>query len=197
MSRPRTTSDEEVLAGLSRTISRLGASALTLADVSEDTGLSPAALVQRFGSKRGLMLALAQSRPAALREDFGAARRAQASPLEAMFQALAAAVHDAGTPEALANQLAFVQMELGGAEFHRPAFEHARAMLDEIRAQLESAVGAGELAPCDAEYLARSVQTAYAGALVTWSIYRQGSLGEWLRGEVEAVLEPCLPPLEG
>ena len=142
------------------------------------------------------MLALAQRRPAEAREDFAAARRAQGSPLEALMEALAAAVHDAGTPEALANQLAFVQMELGDPDFHRPAFEHARAMLDEIRAQLESAVGTGELAGCDTEYLARSVQTAYTGALVTWTIYRQGTLDEWLRGEVEAVLEPFLPPLE-
>jgi AcrR family transcriptional regulator len=193
MSRPRTTSDEAVLAGLSRAISRLGPVALTLADLGEDTGLSPAALVQRFGSKRGLLLALAQRRPAEVREDFAAARQAQASPLEALMAALAAAVHDADTPKALANQLAFVQMELGDADFHRPAFEHARAMLDEIRAQLESAVGASELAACDTEYLARSVQTAYTGALVTWAIYRQGTLDEWLRGEVEAVLEPFLP----
>ena len=196
MARPRTTSDEAVLAGLSRVISRLGPAALTLADVSEETGLSPAALVQRFGSKRRMMLALAQRRPAEVREDFGAARAASASPLEALFAAMAAAVHDTATPQALANQLAFVQMELGDPEFHRPAFEHARAMLDEIRAQLEDAVGAGELAPCDTEYLARSVQTAYSGALVTWSIYRQGTLEEWVRGEVEAVLEPYLPPLE-
>lgn len=196
MARPRTQSDESVLAGLSRVISRLGPAALTLVDVSEETGLSPAALVQRFGSKRGLMLALAQRRPAEVREDFGAARQAEPSPLEALFAAMTASVHDVASPEALANQLAFELMELGDPEFHRPAFEHARAMLDEIRAQLESAVGAGELAQCDAEYLSRSVQTAYTGALVTWSIYRQGTLDEWVRGEVEAVLEPYLPPLQ-
>ena len=39
-------------------MSRLGPARLTLAEVAKEAGLSPATLVQRFGSKRGLMLAL-------------------------------------------------------------------------------------------------------------------------------------------
>jgi hypothetical protein len=68
-------------------------------------------------------------------------------------------------------------------------------MLDGIRGLLDQAVDAGEVAPCDTEGLARTVQTAWNGALTTWAVYRQGSLPEWLRGEIEAVLEPWLPPL--
>ncbi|MCA1563440.1 MAG: TetR/AcrR family transcriptional regulator, partial [Acidobacteria bacterium] len=37
-------------------MARLGPVRLTLADVAREIGLSPATLVQRFGSKRGLLL---------------------------------------------------------------------------------------------------------------------------------------------
>ena len=42
-----------------RAIARLGPARLTLADVATDVGVSPAAIVQRFGSKRALLLATA------------------------------------------------------------------------------------------------------------------------------------------
>ena len=57
--RPRTTSDATILAALTRVISRIGPAKLTLADVAAEAGHSRAGLVQRFGSKRGLLLAVA------------------------------------------------------------------------------------------------------------------------------------------
>lgn len=194
--RPRTTSDATILAALTRVLSRLGPAKLTLADVAAEAGHSPAGLVQRFGSKRGLMLALARQRTADARAAFAPARVRHPSPLEAMFEILAGLVRHAGTPEALGHHLAFTHADLDDAEFHQAAFEQARAMLDGIRGLLDQAVDAGELAECDTEGLARTVQTAWNGALATWAVYRQGSLAEWLRGEIEAVLEPWLPPLE-
>jgi AcrR family transcriptional regulator len=195
MSRPRTTSDETILDAVSRVIARVGPGTLTLADVAEEAGHSPAGLVQRFGSKHGLLLALAQTRAAGVHAEFAAVRARHPSPTEALMETLAGITHHADTPEALAHHLAFALMDLHDAEFHRAAFAHARAMLDEIGASLYAMVAAGELSECDTESVARTVQTAYNGALVTWSVYRQGSLAEWLRGEIEAVLEPWLPPL--
>ena len=57
--RPRQASDEAILAAAFRAIARLGPAKLTLADVAAEAGLSAAALVQRFGSKRALLLATA------------------------------------------------------------------------------------------------------------------------------------------
>ena len=59
--RPRTVSDQAILAATARVIGDLGPAKLTLARVASEVGLAPATLVQRFGSKRGLLLALAES----------------------------------------------------------------------------------------------------------------------------------------
>jgi plasmid stability protein len=81
-------------------------------------------------------------------------------------------------------------MDLTDPEFHRPALAHARAVQTEIRALLHAAVDAGELSPCNTEELARAVQVTFNGALVTWAIYREGPLEEWLGHHVAALLKP-------
>ena len=191
--RPRTTSDESILTAAATVICRTGPARFTLAEVGEEAGMSAAALVQRFGSKRGLLLALAEERASGVRGRFAAARELYASALDALLHALAQADGHADTPDALANDLALVQMHLHEPEFHAHALAHATATLAEIRALLEDAVQAGELGECDPEDLSRTVQTAYTGALATWAVYRSGGLDEWLRGEIEAVLEPYRP----
>jgi AcrR family transcriptional regulator len=190
--RPRSTSDATILAAAARAIQRVGPE-LTLADVGEEAGVSPAGLVQRFGSKRGLLLALAELTAAEAPGHFAAARELHASALDALLHALAAIAREIGTPEALANHLAFQHIHLGVAEFHACALRQARTTLAEIRTLLEEAVQAGELTQCDPDDLSRTVQTACTGALSTWTVYRSGTLDDWLRGEVEAVLEPYRP----
>ena len=56
--RPRTTTDAAILIATHRAVTRVGPMRLTLADVAREAGFSPATLVQRFGSKRQLLLAL-------------------------------------------------------------------------------------------------------------------------------------------
>lgn len=187
--RPRSTSDDTILAAAARVMWRLGPE-LTLADVGEEAGVSPAGLVQRFGSKRGLLLALEEQTASEAPGHFAAARELHASALDALLNALAAIAREIDTPKALANHLAFQHIHLGIAEFHACALQQARTTLAEISGLLEEAVQAGELARCDPGDLSRTVQTAYTGALSTWAVYRSGTLDDWLRGEVEAVLEP-------
>jgi AcrR family transcriptional regulator len=190
MPRPRTTSNAEILDAVARVVSRVGPARLTLADVAAEAGLAAPTLLQRFGSKRGLLLEAERQGAERLPEHFGRARQAQSSPLEALLQALAAAAGMLRTPEEVSNHLAFLQMDLSDPQFHALALEHAVAMREEIAALLHEAISAGELSGCDADNLARTVQTAYNGALATWAIYREGPLEVWVRGEVDEVLAP-------
>src|SRR5438874_2348746 len=57
--RRRATTDEAILMATHSAVTRLGPTRLTLADVAREAGISPATIVQRFGSKRGLLLARA------------------------------------------------------------------------------------------------------------------------------------------
>ena len=58
--RPRGVDDAVILRAAVEVIGRVGPAKLTLAAVADEVGLVPGTLVQRFGSKRGLLLALAE-----------------------------------------------------------------------------------------------------------------------------------------
>ena len=60
MGRPRTVADEEVLDAAAAAIGTTGPAAVTLAEIGSRVGLAPATLIQRFGSKRGVLLAVAR-----------------------------------------------------------------------------------------------------------------------------------------
>jgi AcrR family transcriptional regulator len=174
----------------SRAVCRVGPSRLTLADVAAEAGVAPATLVQRFGSKRGLLLALVRLGPATAEGEFAAIRAAHPSPLAALRAVVDCMAQMAATPEELANHLTFLQMDLTDPEFRHYSLEHSRAFGAELQALLDAAVAAGELTPCDTARLARLMQEMLHGSLVTWAIYREGTAQEWLRQDFETLLAP-------
>jgi AcrR family transcriptional regulator len=192
--RPRTISDDEILAATARAISAVGPGELTLAHVAREAGIAAATVVQRFGSKRALLLAFTARAADGVEADFAAARDGQASPLKALVSRLVAMSAGLRTAEELSRHLAFLQLELADPEFREHTLRHALALRAQIRALLDAAVAAGELAPSDTERLAAAVYVTYNGALISWAILRQGALRTHVRRELEFLLEPYAAP---
>ena len=185
--RPRATSDEDLLAATHRVVSRLGPN-LTLADVAKEAGVSPATLMQRFGSKRGLLLAFAAAGSSDVSRQLEAIRTQHASPLAAVYGVARCMAAMADTPETLANSLAFLQMDLVDPDFHQHAVVHSRGMQAGIKALLDEAVAEGELAPTDTTRLARAVQAMIGGSLLQWAIDREGRVADRLSEDLEALM---------
>jgi AcrR family transcriptional regulator len=190
MPRPRETSDEQILAATARAMQRRSPAQLTLADVAKEAEVAPATLIQRFGSKHGLLLAMCRTAPEAVPQQFAAARARYKSPLKALIELYANCSSFAPTPEAMANGLAWLQNDLTDSDFHAVTVEQFRAIRDETKKLLEEAVVAGDLRPCDTTQLARLVQHTNGGAMLAWAVYRQGSVAVWVRRELAALLLP-------
>jgi AcrR family transcriptional regulator len=188
--RPRSTSDADLLTATLRTVTRLGPTRLTLADVASEAGVSAATLVQRFGSKRGLLLALAASSNDGLAEQFEQIRAAHPSPLAALGGVADCLAQMATSPEVLSNSLAFLQIDLVDPDFHTHALAHSRVMRAEIKSLLDEAIARGEIARCDTARLARGVQVMLGGALLQWAIDRDGSAAERLREDLDTLIKP-------
>jgi AcrR family transcriptional regulator len=188
--RPRETSDETLLEATARAVARHGPARLTLAHVAAEAGVAPATLVQRFGSKRGLLLTLARMGTAAAGEQYASIRRDIKSPVGALFAVAACMARMAPTPRELANHVAFLHIDLTDPDFHKLALEQARAARIEIRAILDAAVEQGELVACDTGRLARAVQVTLGGGLIAWAIEREGTAEEWLCDDLETLLQP-------
>ncbi len=188
--RPRETSDEEILAATGRVMQRRSPTELTLADVAEEAGVVPATIIQRFGTKRELLLAACRTAPGAVPAQFAAARARHHSPLRALVELFVECATFAPTPEAMANGLAYLQIDLTDADFHAITLAQFRAIQAETRKLLEEAVAAGELRDCDTESLARLIQHGNGGAMLAWAVFREGPAGKWIRRDLEALLAP-------
>jgi len=188
--RPRTVSDDEILAATARAMSRVPPTRFTLAEVAQEVGLAPATLVQRFGSKRGLLLALSAQSAGSMDASFEMVRQAHASPLEALLTAATEMARFSPTPEELANSIAYLHIDLSDAEFHKHILESSRAMQRGYGALLDDALEARELVQCDTERLARAVEAVAAGSLIGWAIHRKGKAEAWVRKDLETLLAP-------
>src|SRR5580658_4069667 len=174
--RPRETSDEEILAATGRVMQRRSPTQLTLADVAKEAGVVPATLIQRFGTNRGLLLAMCRTAPGSVPRQFAAARTRHESPLKALIELYAEGTAFAPTPEAMANGLAWLQNDLTDPDFHAITLTQFRIIRDETRRLLDDAVAARELRKCDTAALARLIQHVNGGDMLAWAVYRQSSV---------------------
>jgi AcrR family transcriptional regulator len=181
MARPRSKSDEEVMAATMRAVSAHGVSALTLAHVAAEAGLAPSTLAERYGSKRALLLAAARSAARTTPGDsppYEGLSPFAAAPRVAAIEYLVSLARNVGDRRAFAHHLAFLELDVADPEFREAAADHVAAVL----ARLESfGLTARE---------ARALYVAYNGALVLWALSGDGSLEDALRADLSHVPEP-------
>src|SRR5688572_13169830 len=104
--RPQTVTDDQVFAAAHRAMSERGPRDLTLQHIAREAGVTAGRLVQRFGSKRGLLLALSARFAGSADYLFAALGREHRSPL-AVLRAYAACMAGlAPSPDAVARNLA-------------------------------------------------------------------------------------------
>jgi AcrR family transcriptional regulator len=182
-------SDEAVLDAVLALAHRLGPGRVTFAAAAEEVGLSAATLVQRFRTKRELLLAADQRAIDLWVSSLDRAR--SLSPLEHLVEGLVLAVDSVTTPQQTAHSVALLQLDLADPDFHAQTLAGARAFRTRISSDLSAAVEADELHPgTDVALLSRLVETAYHGAMIGWAIHREGALADHMREQVEAVLTP-------
>ncbi|MET8546775.1 TetR/AcrR family transcriptional regulator [Kitasatospora sp. NPDC004799] len=162
---------------------------LTLAHVGAEAGVSPATLSQRFGSKRGLLLAFAADAAANAAAPYRRARAAHDSPLAALHAAADEFAGHMSTPEELANHLGMLQLDLSDPEFRVHAAEHTRAVDAALRELLADAVASGELpSGTDIPRLARAVQVTTDGSLLRWALTGDGDPAALLHDDLDHLL---------
>lgn len=191
--RPRKASDEEVFAAAGRAMRRRGPGQLTLADVAAEAGLSAGALVQRFGSKRALLLAAAARFARGTAAMFAALRAAHATPLAAIYGYAECVAEMGASPGALAHHLSWLQQDLLDPEFRRLTRRQAQASRRELARLAADAVRQGLLArDVHPARLARALEVTIGGSLMAWAVYQQGPATRWMREDLDRLLAPLL-----
>src|SRR5437868_3898561 len=107
--RQRKAEDPDVFAALVRVMGRVGPAELTLRAIAAEAGVTAGALVQRFGSKRALLLAHARHAAATGDIGFGAPADVHtASPLGEIRAAVTVYARLAESPRATVRNLGYL-----------------------------------------------------------------------------------------
>jgi AcrR family transcriptional regulator len=174
MARPRKVSDDDVYAAALRVMSRVGPGQLTLAEIAEEAGVTAGALVQRFGSKRQLLVTMAGLLGSGMGEFFAQLRLQHEAPLDVVRAYAECMAEMAKTPGALLRNFAYLQVDLADPD---------------LREQL---VAQSKVVDTDVPALVRNVEALISGALLTWAFHQRGTAAAWLRRHIDALLEPHL-----
>ncbi|MBW3569516.1 MAG: TetR/AcrR family transcriptional regulator [Gemmatimonadetes bacterium] len=192
--RPRKASDAEVFAAAHRVMQQVGPAEVTLGRIAAEAGVTAGALVQRFGSRRGLMLALMAEFSTSAAAIFAEIRAAHPSALAALRAYAERHAQMAESPQTLAHHLSWLQIDLTDPDYHQHMRVHAADTRRELRALLADGLAAGELAAdTDVDVLTRAVQAALNGSLFVWAMLREGTAADSVRADLDAVLAPYLP----
>ena len=194
--RPRGIDDAAILRATVDVIGRVGPVGLTLAAVASEVGLVPGTLVQRFGSKRGLLLALAERAAEDADALLGRVRAEHKSALAALGGAdrrvgwldghAGDVRQSSGVPVHRPHRPGVPGARPGGPPGSRPGRRGAAHGVPGRRA-----ISAPET---DVAALVGSVQAIASGAGLVWALDRRGSLEQRLRQALDSVLSPHLRP---
>lgn len=182
MPRVKTITDAQVLAQTLSLLIARGPHQLTLTDVGQAVGLSPSTLVQRFGSKDGLVQRTLEYATDELERsieqlpDSGDPRR----DLIDWLISLASAFE---TREHVAGNLALLIADLHDATRRLSAARHTDAMRRGIERKLRLL---GSPLPT---FYAKLLEAQWHGLVIQWAIQGQGSLEAWMRDGLSGLLD--------
>jgi len=189
--RRRKAEDADVFAAMGRVMRRVGPAELTLGAIAKEAGVTAGALVQRFGSKRELILAHWREAAAVSPPPESAARAA--SPLQALRAIAAEYARLALSPRAALRNLAYMQSDWADAALRRHWLRHTRAARARCEQLVTEAVAQGELrAGTNAKALARMIEVTLGGSFLAWTLHREGSAATRLSEDLDATLRPYL-----
>jgi AcrR family transcriptional regulator len=179
MARRKAITDETVLAAAARVMFAKGPADFTLADVAAEAGIAPATLVQRFGDKRGLVVAaIAQDNAVFARDMRGMPAARGVEAVIDVFQAMFPDI-EAASAGGFADQLLWLRQDMRDPDLNRLARE---------RFVVLRAVVAGRMPRLriPAAEAARLVEAQWQGALLQWGLEPQGRLADFVASTLRA-----------
>lgn len=182
MPRTKRIADTDVLEAAGEIVSSGGPDALTFAAVGARSGLSPATLVQRFGTREGMMRATLLGLWDRLDATTAAAdAKLPVTPEGAMALLLRLSAGYGDTPDETAQGLLVLREDFRDPVLRARGVAWGNALTAALGRRL-----AGE--PARQAQLGRLMASQWQGALLWWAFSRKVSLRSYLRNELKTWL---------
>ncbi|MGI8486523.1 MAG: TetR/AcrR family transcriptional regulator [Thermomicrobiales bacterium] len=174
-----------------------GPGRITLAAVAGEVGSSGPALIKRFGSRRGMMLAFTQWAVEMSRSTFRDTPRDPISPLSALRRSLLGprghVSQEAADIREYSNIVQFYFCEAQDPESRELWCQWTDVYEQETIRFLEEAIAVGELREvCDPVQLGHALHSAITGLVVLWFGHPERSMLERLQQVFDTIIGPNL-----
>ncbi len=167
MARPREFANETIFYGVYQALCKKGISKLTINDISDEINLSPAGLLKRFGSKKGILLAYSEFVVELTIKSFEEARM-EHSPMNALKKIYKNAMKLADDPISLANHTSFYLESTSDPDLLAISRKRLDVIDKETQALLKQAINQGEIKECDVNLISTVLQSSVGGAMLIW-----------------------------
>jgi AcrR family transcriptional regulator len=194
LGRPRQVEDDAVFAAMTEVLLHVGWSRLSLNLVASEVGVTPAALRQRFGSKRDLLVAFHAWATRVVRDAEPADPGPDESPLDTLRAMIRDSVASTRTPERMLNAMSVFTLVGTDPELRRLTRQRFDAAVDRTVSLLDEAIRRGEITDVDTDSLARQLQNCLLGAALTWSVSGRVKGRRPVADELVAAADQVLAP---
>lgn len=182
--------DDQVLEKALFVISEKGPDTFTLAEVGKAVGLAPATLMQRFGSKRMLLIRAAKHVPMKLSSDLKILKAKGLSWDKELLVLLGSTPEGLITRQEIANSLGLLKLDMIDPELHAVARDLMSRLRQRIQELLEQGKKEGSLkSQASVEQIAWELDALRHGLVIQWTLSGEGSLQEWLEKGIQNYLE--------
>lgn len=189
MPRRKRVSDADLLDALRPTVLAEGPDGVTLPQLAEIAGLSPATLLQRFGSKVELIEAVIDRHTASIVAQLDRPRSPTEDPRLELARWLATLTAGTGDRRVLVGSFQILARDMTVPARNRKARRYLKAVRTEITRALERC-GAPK---ARASALAPLVEAHWHGLVIQWGLGGRGSLTAWVKRGVAELLSELVP----
>jgi AcrR family transcriptional regulator len=178
MARRKTISDEAVLDAAAKVMFAKGPAGFTLADAARAAGIAPATLVQRFGDKRGLLVAAMTRENEVFAASLAALPlgRGAAAVIDLFRRLFPGQVEFSGY---FADQLLWLRQDMADPDLNRLARQRFQRLRAAIAARMPPLA-------IPAQEAARLIEAQWQGAMLQWGIEHEGRLGDFVARSLES-----------
>lgn len=191
MARPRSITDQTIVAEAYELIMKHGPGSLTFERLGAAVGLVPAALVRRFKTKQGLLLEVDQYAFERTKARVQAAMDKTSSPVDAIVAQFTTELGFASSVDRFANGQEFLLMDLRDKNLYsnyKVSFEQRHQQIMEL---LQQAEDKGDLQGIkDMGELARHLQMLLHGSGHVWAMTAEEPIENYISHHVRLALAP-------
>jgi AcrR family transcriptional regulator len=189
MARPKKISDSECLERAFEVISREGFESFTLKQVAKATGLSPAALIKRFKTKRQLARAARDRKWDVNLQQMQRGQPASAKGLDGLFKFIRVIARSVDSKR-LGEHARLLGSQADDPQSKRKVAAYFQGTRELLALSLREAADEGALREIDAEKLAWSLEALIQGAIFQFAFLGTRGIEAHLRDHVATFLEP-------